>query len=268
MIRLLAAFLERDFRIEVSYRVSFLLSLSGAFFSVVTYYFISVLIGDSARDILAPYGGDYFSFVIIGIAFAGYFGLGLNGFTRALREAQTTGTLEAMMMTPVPVSLIVLGSSAWSYAFTTFRVLLLLGLGTLFLGLNLTGANYTAALVVLVLSIAAFASIGIVAASVIMVIKRGDPVTMLFGSVASLVGGVLYPVEIMPGWLQFIANLLPITYALRAMRNALLAGAGWAELAPDVVALLLFCLIFFPISLLAFRYAVDRARQDGSLTHY
>jgi ABC-2 type transport system permease protein len=75
-------------------------------------------------------------------------------------------------------------------------------------------------------------------------------------------------VEILPDWLQMIANLLPITYALRAMRLSLLSGAGWLELAPDLVALSLFGLILFPLSLLAFRASVNRARLDGSLTHY
>lgn len=268
MLRQIWAFLLRDYQTEVSYRLSFLMSFVGVFFSSFVFYFISQLLGDSVSPILAAYGGDYFSFVIIGIAFGGYFGLGLNGFARALRQAQTTGTLEALMMTPTSVSGIIIGSAAWSYAFTTFRVLIYLLLGTVILGLRFTSANYLAALVALVLSIVSFASIGIIAASVIMIIKRGDPVTGLFGSMANLVGGIYYPVEILPGWLQSIANLLPITYALRAMRLALLTGASWSTLAPDLLALLLFCVLLFPLSLVAFRYAVERARQEGSLAHY
>ena len=81
-------------------------------------------------------------------------------------------------------------------------------------------------------------------------------------------GGVFYTVAILPGWLQVIAGLLPITYSMRAMRAALLTGASWAELANDLLALLLFCVALFPLSLVAFRFAVDRARADGSLAHY
>ncbi|MCA9978621.1 MAG: hypothetical protein KC413_22830, partial [Anaerolineales bacterium] len=74
--------------------------------------------------------------------------------------------------------------------------------------------------------------------------------------------------EILPNWLQWLAKLLPITYALRAMRLALLNGAGWAVLAPDLVALTIFCLILFPVSLIVFHFAVERARADGSLAQY
>jgi ABC-2 type transport system permease protein len=266
MFPLLWAFFKRDWQTELSYRVSFLLSLSSTFFGAFTFYFVAQLVGDV--PLLRQYDGDYFSFVLIGIAFGSYFGLGLTGFARSLREAQTTGTLEAMIMTSAPLSLLVVGSAVWSYAFTTFRVFVYLGLGVGLLGVSLGNANYSGALAVLILSIVAFGSIGILAASVIMVIKRGDPITALFGTLANMIGGVYYPVEIMPEWLQGVASLLPITYALRAIRRALLAGADWTVLAPDLAVLLLFCVVLLPLSLLAFHYAVERARADGSLTHF
>ncbi len=268
MIRRLSAFLVRDFYSETSYRVSFLLGLGGILFRVLIFYFLAQLINPSAAPLLGAYGGDYFAFVLIGIALGGYFSTGLTGFAAALRQAQTTGTLEAMMMTPTAVPLLIVGSSLWSYTYTTFRVLVYLLIGVLLLDLNLAQANVLGALLSLLLGIIAFASIGIMAASVIMVIKRGDPITALLSNLANLVGGVYYPIEILPAWLQWLAQLLPITYALRAMRLALLSGAGWGELAPDLLALLLFCLLLFPLSLLLFHYAVEQARADGSLTHY
>lgn len=267
-LRLLLAFLIRDFFTETSYRLSFLLGIGGVLFRAFIFYFLAQLIGDSAAPLLADYNGDYFAFVIIGVALGGYFGVGLSGFARALRQAQTTGTLEALLMTPVPVPLVIVGSAAWSYVFTTFRVVVYLLAGVLLLGLDLSGANVWAALLILLLGIIAFASIGILAASIIMVIKRGDPITALFGNLANLVGGVFYPIEVMPDWLQAIARLLPITYALHGLRLALLTGASWHELAPDVWALLAFCVLLFPFSLWIFRFAVDRARADGSLAQY
>lgn len=265
--RLIAAFLIRDLFIETSYRLAALLSFSSVFFTTFSFYFISQLLGENVPAVLAQYDGDYFAFVIIGVALANYSSLGLSGFSAVLREAQTTGTLEAMLMSPSPLSLVVVGSAAYSYAFTTFRILLYLLLGAL-LGVDLRGANLPAALVILLLTIIAFASIGIMAASFIMVVKRGNPVTGIFGSVSSLLGGVFYPVELLPGWLQPVAQLLPITYALRAMRAALLNGAGWSALASDMLVLLLFCVLLFPLSLFAFRRAVQWARRDGTLSHY
>ena len=262
------AFLVRDYHVETSYRLSFLFTIGGVVVRALIFFFLSEFIEAATGGLLGDYGGDYFSFVIIGIALGGYFSTGLTSFSSALRQSQTTGTLEAMILTPTPVSWIIIGSASWSYVYTTFRVLIYLVVGALFLGLDLSQANYPAALVILVLSIVSFASLGILAASVIMVIKRGDPITAVFGNVSNLIGGVYYPVAILPAGLQFIAYLLPITYALRAMRGALLTGATWPELAPDVIVLSLFCLVLLPLALWVFRFAVDRARTEGTLAHY
>ena len=268
MIRMIPAFLARDLHTELSYRSASLLSLGSIFFNVLIFYFLAVFVGDSVDPLLQRYDGDYFAFILIGVAFSGYFNVGLSGFAQALRQAQITGTLEAMLMTPASLPTVVVGSAAWSYVFTTLRVLVYLLLGTLLLGVSLGGANYAAALVGLILSIIAFGSIGIIAASVIMVTKRGEVVTTLTASVANLVGGIFYPIEILPEWLQVFSRLIPLTYALRVMRDALLANADWQQLAPDLLALTAFCVVLFPLSLGAFRFAVEQARREGTLAHY
>lgn len=264
---LMGAFLRRDFLTQISYRTAFLLSFVGIFFRAFVFFFISRFIGDTADGGLNQYGNDYFAFVLIGLALNPYFDLGLSGFARALRQAQTTGTLEAMIMTPTPISFLVVGSAVWSYTFVTIQVGVYLMLGIL-LGVDLAQANILAAVAGLLISIVAFGSIGIMAASIIMVIKRGDPVTAIISNVAALVGGVYYPLDILPEWLQPFAQLVPLTHALRLMRRALLNGASWSELSTDFLILLGFCVLLLPLALLSFRYAVDWARRDGSLSHY
>jgi ABC-2 type transport system permease protein len=264
----LAAFLRRDWHSETSYKLAFALQFANIFFTVAVFYFVAQLMGTSASPYLAPYGGDYFSFVLIGISFSAYFGVGLNGFAGRLRTAQTTGTLEAMLATPAHLSVIILGSVQWSYLLTTLRVLVYLLVGVLFLGVRLGGANYLAALAVLVLTVISFSSLGVIAAAFIMVFKRGNPVTWLFGAVSSLLGGTYYPIEVLPDWLQKLSALIPVTYALRAMRLALLQGAGFDQLRGDLLALGLFCVVLLPLGLFAFSWAVRMARRDGSLTHY
>ncbi|MFN2137110.1 MAG: ABC transporter permease [Candidatus Promineifilaceae bacterium] len=267
-MRTISAFLKRDLLSETSYRLSFVLSIGSVIFNVLVFYFLSVFIEDVSAPSLAIDAQDYFSFVLIGVAFSGYFSVGLNGFSRAIRDAQVSGTLEAMLMTPASLPAIVVGSAAWSYVFTTFRVVTYLLVGMAISGLRFTDANYLAAIAGLCLSVVSFASIGIIAAAIIMVIKRGNPVTAVFGAIANLVSGVFYPVEVLPAWLQTVARLVPLTYALSLMRGALLEGATWSQLSSDFLALAAFCVALFPLSLFIFRAAVRRARLEGTLTHY
>ena len=265
-LRLFAAFFGRDLHTELSYKLSFLLSFTGVIFTTTSFFFISKLVRPDSAGV-QEYGGDYFAFVVVGLALNSFFTLGLNGFAAVLREAQTTGTLEALLMTPVRLRYVIIGSALWSYAFTAFRVMFYFIFGFA-LGMRVVNGNWLGGLVIFGLTIMASASIGIIAASVIMVIKRGNPVTTLFGSISSIIGGVWYSTDVLPAWLQFFSRLIPLTYALNGMRDALLKGAGWEILLPNIVALLLFCVVLFPFSLWIFRQAVISARREGSLAHY
>ena len=262
------AFFSRDVRIELSYPVAFTIRIVSIFFTVFFYFFLSRLIGDAATPYLEAYGGDYFAFVLIGLALQGYYSTGLQSFARNVREAQMTGTLEAMLLTPTRLSTIILSSGIFDYLFTTIQIVVAIVVGAALVGLSFQGANFKAALLVLLLNIIAFSGIGVIAASFITVLKRGDPVTWFFNSMATLLAGTFYPIEIMPIWLQWISHLIPLTYGVRAMRLALLAKASAHELLPDMLMLLAFCLVLVPLSLFIFRWAVNRARVDGSLTFY
>ena len=79
---------------------------------------------------------------------------------------------------------------------------------------------------------------------------------------------MIFPVESLPGWLQPVSKLLPITYSLEAMRMALLQGAGLKELWRPIAALILFGAVLLPAGVLAFGLAIRRAKKTGSLVQY
>ncbi|HDN80506.1 MAG TPA: ABC transporter ATP-binding protein/permease [Chloroflexi bacterium] len=261
-------FLRRDFLIQLSYRFAFILQLFGILFSTASFYFIAKLFGSATAPYLSNYGGDYFSFVLIGIAFVGYQGVALHSFSDAIRTGQVTGTLEAMLVTPTRLSTLLLSSSLWNFVLTSLRVVIYLLMGIFLFGANLRQANVLAALVILGLSIPAFSALGILSASFIMVFKRGDPINFLISSLSVLLGGVYYPVAVLPQWLQILARILPITYSLEAMRRALLLGDSLITLMGEIAALIAFAAVLWPLSLLAFHYAVRQAKRDGSLAQY
>ncbi len=133
---------------------------------------------------------------------------------------------------------------------------------------NMGNANVVGALLILLLTIISFSSLGIISASFIMVLKRGDPISLMFTGVSGLLGGLYYPISVMPDWLQKLSYLLPVTYSLEGMRLALLKGYSLSALMPNIVALVLFSIIMLPLSILVFGYAVRRAKMDGTLTQY
>jgi ABC-2 type transport system permease protein len=257
-------FLRRDFQMQISYRLSFVMQIVGILISVASFYFMAQLFGAQANPYLSGYGGDYFAFVLIGIAFTGYQGVTLYTFSGVIQSAQATGTLEAMLITPTRLPAVLFGSSTWNFLFTSLRVIVYLLMGVLIFGVDLRSANLSAALIILLLTILCLSSIGILSACFIIVFKQGNPMNFLIGGVSSLLSGVYYPVTVLPAWLQVVAKVYPLTYTLDAMRRALLTGASMAALLPEIGVLAAFSAVLLPLSLFAFR----QAKRDGSLTQF
>jgi ABC-2 type transport system permease protein len=195
-------------------------------------------------------------------------GLSLSNFAESIREGQVMGTLEMMLLSPTRLSAILISSSLWAYIQTFFRVIVYLVLGVLVFGANLHNSNYAAALLILVLSILSFSGIGILSAAMVLLVKKGDPVAWLLGSVSSLLAGVYYPISVLPAWLEPISKILPLTYALNSIRLAMLQGTPLADLRNDIFVLLGFVVVLTPLSFIVFRAALRRAKKDGSLIQY
>jgi ABC-2 type transport system permease protein len=78
---------------------------------------------------------------------------------------------------------------------------------------------------------------------------------------------MLFPVKILPEWLQVVAHLNPVSYALDAMRGALLEGAGLVAIGQPLLILLLFGAVLLPASMAVFSWALRRTKITGTLTH-
>lgn len=265
---LLFAFLQRDFLQQISYRTAFLLEIGGIFLSVTLWFFVADLVGEAPGLQARLEGVEYFPYVLFGIAFQHYLAAALNSFSQKIRQEQLTGTLETLLATPVPASLIVLFSSVWEFVMTSARVLGYLVLGYALYGFDLHAEGWPGVVIILPLAIASFAGIGILSAAFILYLKRGDPIHFLLTSLSGLLGGVFFPPEVMPPWLRTFSEFLPITHALRGVRACLLRGSSVQEVWPEIRALLLFVAVLLPLGFVAFRAALRKARQEGTLIAY
>jgi len=262
------AFIRRDFLIQASYRMSFFTQWIGLFISIFTLYYISKLVDARASSYLAGYGVTYFPFVLVGIAATSYIGTSMNSFSSNVTREIWSGTLEAMLATPTSLSTIIFSLALYNFIQATINVLLYLLLGCLLLKVDLSQMNILATTVVLILTVISFSSIGLMAASLVVVFKKGDPILWAFSNISWFLGGVYYPITVFPQFLQTIAHFIPVTYSLRALRLAILKGYTVGVLKQDIAALAVFCLILVPLSILVFRWAIKKAKQSGSLAFY
>lgn len=262
------AFIKRDFLTAKSYKLMFILNWGGIVTTTLTFYFISKLFGKIINPYMAKYGAEYFPFVIIGIAFSTYLYTAISSFSGNVRTEQMTGTLEMLLLTPTRVREIIIGMSLWDFVFASSRVLGYLLIGVLFLGLDVGKINILASIVVLIFTVISFSGLGIIASAIIMLLKKGAPITWFVTAFFSLFGGTYFPVEVLPSPLRFISYLLPITYSLRSFRYTILKGYSLWEIRGDLSILIIYSAILIPISILIFKKALKQAKIKGSLAHY
>jgi len=266
--RKLIAFIKKDFLIFRSYRLFLILSCLGAITLVITFYFITKLFGQGINPYLKDYGGEYFPFVLIGLAFYTYFSTALRAFSARVRQEQMMGTLQAIVLTPTKIPTIVFAMPCWDFLFSSLNALICLLLGVCFLGVSFVNVDFLVVLLVLGLIVIITSSIGMISAAFIVIFKKGDPIVWLTTLFFSFFGGVYFPITILPKKLYLISNFLPVTYALRALRHALLGEYSFKMLLPDILILLVFCAVLFPSGILIFKYAIRRAKLTGTLAYY
>jgi len=73
-------------------------------------------------------------------------------------------------------------------------------------------------------------------------------VTTLFITPLFLVAGTFFPIDNLPEWAQFLANLNPLYHCVELVRDAVFGWEGWVDLA-HVVALLAFAVAMWRLAI-------------------
>lgn len=227
-------------------------------FPVLLYYFQSSFL---AMD------NQLFAVMIIGTAMIAGLQDALTGLTSRLQFALERGTLETYLVEPVPWALIPVAMNIWRSITGAIIAVVMIGMGVL-LGADIDPAGIPLGLLVLFLGIAACNALGTFAASFLVLFKRGEPVVMLFGLAASVLGGALFPISVLPEWIRWLSYLVPHTYVISAERQLLMHNPPAGDIDPttSIIVLTVFCLVAFAIGLWVFDRSLRLARRLGILS--
>lgn len=267
-LRKLALLFGRDLAVARSYRLAFLIEIFQSLFGAASFYFLSRFVDSPKLERSLPAGTSYFSFALVGIAFFDYMSVALTTFDSSLQEARQNGTLENLLVTQTPLPVILAGSSLYPFVLMSLRTAIYIFWGAVLFGFPLRDANWLGAILVLGASVLSFCGLGILSASYLLVFKRGNPVNWAILGLSTVLGGMMYPVSVLPVWLQRMARLIPVTYSLEGMRAAILGHATMRELLPPIAGLLVFAAVLLPASFAIFSWALRRTKITGTLTHF
>ena len=266
-LRILAAFLRRDWMVTRSYRLGYALGLADTALSLTLYFGIGRLVDRAGLAASPTLDRGYFSFVVVGMLLISLGTPIMTTFSAQLRSEQTGGSLEVMFATPASPAVLIAGFATYTVLQAVLSALLLVGLAATLFGLRLDVGPWSgvAAAVALAGTLGLFTAAGIVVAGLTVVFKRMDQLLVLIGAAVGVFCGVYYPVDVLPEPLRLVARALPFTWGFEAWRAALL---GNEVLLDRLIPLVAVVAVALPLALRFFGLALDRARRDGSLAQY
>jgi ABC-2 type transport system permease protein len=267
LLRNVWLFFQRDLRIATTYRSPFIFETVQALFGAALFYYVAEFVNSPELRHALPQGTSYFAYSLVGFVFFDYLSAAMDSFDRSLEEARDAGTLEPLLVTQVTLPVALIGSAVYPFVATTLRIAVYIAWGALLFGFPLRQANWISVIAVMIATLLAFSGLGVLSGAYLLLFKRGNPSKWLLLGVSSVAGGMLFPVNILPPWLQFVARLNPVTYALEGTRAALLEGASLAAVERPLAVLLLFAAVLLPISIIVFGWALRRTKVTGTLTH-
>lgn len=257
------AFLRTEFIEEISYPMSFAFSLLRSVMPLLLSFFIGQLIRDERV------GGDYLTFVSIGLAVTAMLSGALAGFGGSMSRAFQRGTLETYLVEPVPWTFLPLAMNTWQLILGLFNGAVIMVLGLL-LGANYIAGQIPAFLLLVLLGLIATTAIGLISASVLMLTLKSQPILHVYSLAAGLLAGAVFSVSQLPPWLKVFSFLIPHTYVINGSRTLLMEDPGTFEIpySTAVYVLLGFSVIMFPLGIWLFRRSLEFARRMGLLSGY
>ena len=204
------------------------------------------------------------------IGFVGYifFHMQTNRLFWGLLGEMQSGTLEQMYLSPMPSWLLTIGLQVASIVEAVISALVL----SLFIDLvvQVTIPLRWAALLPLVLLVLGSVGYSLILGGLTLLFKRLEILKELFQVVVLIFGGVLVPLDRMPGWMATIARFLPLTPGIEVLRKILLEGISLGTLAGDGTLLWLVgnAAAYLALGIAIFRWCERIARQRGTLGQY
>ena len=218
--------------------------------------------------------GSFFGFLIVGSAAWSFVEQIMVRLSNAiLDDREQFAMLKYVYIAPHSFIVFLIGRCVPRMFAACLSFVITLGFGIAILGvpINLLQVNYPLLLLALVLGFIAIVAFGIALAGLTLVLKRNAwQMPEAMAGALYLLAGTIFPIAILPGWVEKIALAMPLTYWLELMRRALLGDAVGRAFpiasTPGVIGLLvLTTALAIVVCLAIFRVSDHVARERGHI---
>lgn len=176
----------------------------------------------------------------------------ITTLTSSIHAERLLGTFRRLLSAPVSRAELLGGKMLVSMIIGLAQVFILFAVGALLFRLNL-GNDPLAFFLLTVVLVATATTLGLAVSTTR--VRGGSAAVPLI--ISALLGGCMFPLDMMPTFLRSLSVLVPHRWALTGYQNLLVRGVGLQEVFPQIAVLTVFAAIFFLIALLRFDFERD-----------
>jgi ABC-2 type transport system permease protein len=206
---------------------------------------------------IVPGPTNYFDFVAPGIMAMTVMMSVMTGLPGAISQEKEVGTMDGMMVAPINRLSIILGKTLAQTARGLLQGVIILALAIGLFGVTIQG-SVLLVFGLLLLGVFSFVGLGIVMTSVA---KDQQTASMLMTTLLfpmMFLSGVFFPIQQMPWYMQDISKVLPLTYAVDALRKVMVLGASVPAISTELTVMIVFGVVMTAIAVPVFRRAMTR----------
>jgi ABC-2 type transport system permease protein len=244
----LKATFKRNFIIQLrAYPKDFFIGnvLTALYTALSAFFMYNLLFKGSMQQSFLDYAGtsDYMSYVIIGNCMYIFVVRTCLNVSRSLITEVREGTLESLMLAPFKRVQYFTGNMLQQTISTSGEIILII-LVCLPFGARFSSINPVSTLLAFVVSLFAYFSLSLILATIMLYFRDTYISQNTLFALLFLICGVTFPIQYLPGWVQYISRLIPVTSSLELIRNSAISGMGIMEQLNNFIYIILLSSVY------------------------
>jgi ABC-2 type transport system permease protein len=257
------AIVRRDAILYMSYRSQLVSQFLGPLFTIAVFYYISHLLTN--KTFHSP--GGYFGFVIVGLVIIQVLTTSLGVTPNLVRQELVAGTIERFMVSAHGPVWGILGMMIFPLFSAFLTGVIMLSLATVIFGLSLA-VTAPLAIPIALLGAFAFMPFALALTAAVIAVKQTASATQFIISGIAIIGGLYFPIALLPGWIKWMSDVQPFTPAADLLRHLMVSSPLAHPALIEVAKLAAFAAVLFPLGVLLLRAAIRYGQRAGTIVEY
>ena len=263
----------RNIKIIWQFKFSLVLGFINTLIVFSLFYYISLLVPD-LEMVQDNYTVSSISFIFAGALLVELSTRILVKSLNSFQSEMKQGTFETLATLPFGLRRYFISEIGFEVIYgiilSTIYFLPIFFIFPVFSSIAISIASFFSLVLVAFCTLIFFFVLSLIAANFTILNKRGKEIALVIIGVMHLLSGSLFPLHLFPKWLEYIAQISPFTFAIRAFRLCLFGGGVLTDniIWGAVLFLILSSVVLFIVFYFTFNIIYKRIRTTGTVHEY